>query len=47
MNATNDHSTMAPWRGMEPDAVVLGELEVRPALPEEMERVKAVLKQHA
>ena len=43
MNATNDNPTMAPWRGKEPDAVVLGELEVRPALPEEMERVKAAL----
>jgi len=43
---TDDNSltlTMPPWRGPEPDPVVLGELEVRPALPEEMPRVRELL----
>jgi hypothetical protein len=44
MKAINDNNTMAPWRGNEPGTVVLGELEVRPALPEEMQRVGTLLK---
>jgi hypothetical protein len=43
MNALTDDNTMAPWRGTEPGAVVLEELEVRPALPEEMQRVATLL----
>jgi hypothetical protein len=43
MKAIQHDNTMAPWRGSEPGAVVLGELEVRPALPEEMQRVAALL----
>jgi hypothetical protein len=43
MIAKNDHSTMAPWRGNEPSAVILGELEVRPAEPHEMQRVASLL----
>jgi hypothetical protein len=39
MKALFEENTMAPWRGTEPGAVVLGELEVRPALPDEMQRV--------
>lgn len=39
MKATNDNPTTAPWRGKGPEAVVLGELVIRPALPEEMDRV--------
>ena len=34
---------MAPWRGTEPDAVVLGELEIRSALPDEMQRITTLL----
>ncbi len=35
------HDTMTePWRGTEPGAVVLGELEVRLARPDEMEQVR-------
>jgi len=45
MNALTDDNTMAPWRGTEPGAVVLGELEVRPALPDEMPRVASLLKE--
>jgi Domain of unknown function (DUF4338)/DDE_Tnp_1-associated len=45
MKATTDDNTMAPWRGNEPGAVVLGELEVRAALPEEMQRVSNLLKE--
>jgi len=44
MKAINDDNTMAPWRGTEPGTVVLAELEVRPALPEEMQRVGTLLK---
>jgi hypothetical protein len=44
MNATNNDDDMAaPWRGGEPGPVVLDELEVRAALPGEMERVRAAL----
>ncbi len=43
MNATSNDNTMASWRGTEPGAVVLGELEVRTALPDEMERVGTLL----
>lgn len=43
MNAIIDDDTMAPWSGSGPGAVVLGELEVRPAQPGEMERVRSVL----
>ena len=43
MNVLHEDSTTALWRGSEPDAVVLGELEVRPALPDEMRRVAALL----
>jgi hypothetical protein len=34
---------MAPWCGSEPGAVILGELEVRNALPAEMARVRELL----
>jgi hypothetical protein len=43
MKALFEENTMAPWRGTEPGAVVLGELEIRPALPDEMQRVAALL----
>ena len=43
MKAIQHDHTMAPWRGSEPGAVVLSELEVRPALPEEMQRVATLL----
>jgi len=43
MNAISDDNTKAPWRGSEPGAVILGELEVRSALPEEMQRVCILL----
>jgi hypothetical protein len=43
MKAIQHDNTMAPWRGSEPGAVVLGELEVRPALPDEMQRVATLL----
>lgn len=43
MNALQAGTDTAPWRGTEPDAVVLGELAVRPALPGEMPRVAALL----
>ena len=43
MKAILDDSTMAPWRGTEPGAVVLGELEIRSALPDEMQRVATQL----
>jgi hypothetical protein len=43
MNTTHETDTMAPWRGGEAGPVVLGELEVRAALPREMERVRAAL----
>jgi hypothetical protein len=43
MKVIQDDVTMAPWRGSEPDAVVLGEMEVRPARPDEMQRVTALL----
>jgi hypothetical protein len=42
MKAKQDDTT-AQWRGADPDAVVLGELEVRAALPREMGRVAALL----
>lgn len=35
---------MAPWRAIELGAVVLGELEIRPAFPDEMPRVAVLLK---
>lgn len=35
----------APWRGPEPDPVVLSELEVRPALAADMPRVAALLEE--
>lgn len=44
MKALGDDNTMAPWRGNEPGPVVLDELEVRPALPEELQRVDSLLK---
>ena len=44
MKAILDDHTMAPWRGTEPGAVVLGELEIRPALPDVMPCVAALLK---
>ena len=43
MKASEYDDMTAPWRGTEPGAVVLGELEVRPALPWEMERVRSCL----
>ena len=45
MKAQNHAQTTAPWRGKEPDAVILGELEVRPAQPDEMEQVTSLLKE--
>ena len=44
MKVTREDTTV-PWRGAEPDAVVLGELEVRAALPREIERVATLLKE--
>ena len=43
MITSTDDNTTALWRGSEPDAVVLAELEVRPALPAEMPRVNELL----
>lgn len=43
MKAKSDDNTIASWRGNEPDAVILGELEVRPAQPDEMQRVADLL----
>jgi Domain of unknown function (DUF4338) len=43
MNVIIHNDTTAPWSGSEPDAVVLGELEIRTALPEEIERVCSAL----
>ena len=43
MNATNNDSMTAQWRGNEPGTVVLGELETRPARPDEMARVATLL----
>lgn len=43
MKAIFEDITMAPWCGTEPAAVVLGELEIRPALPDEMQRVATLL----
>ena len=43
MNAIIGNDMTAPWRGTGPGEVVLGELEVRPALPGEMERVRMCL----
>ena len=34
---------MTSWRGNEPGPVVLGELEIRSALPDEMQRISALL----
>lgn len=45
MNAMKCDPTMAPWLGSEPSAVVLSELEIRPALPDERHRVSALLKE--
>ena len=43
MNATIDNNTRLSWSGTEVTTVVLGELEVRPALPGEMERVRSAV----
>lgn len=43
MNAQYDDDMLAPWRGSEPAAVVLNELEIRPALPGDMPRVSSLL----
>lgn len=43
MKAKYDDEITAPWRGSEPAAVVLNELEIRPALPDDMRRVEALL----
>lgn len=43
MKAIFDDGTTSPWRGSEPHAVVLGELEIRLALPDEVQRVAALL----
>ena len=43
MNTLTDDNTMAPWCDSEPNAVILGELEVRTALPAEMRRVQELL----
>jgi len=45
MKAIEQDDTTAPWRGPEPDPVVLRELEVRPALAAEMPRVAALLEE--
>ena len=43
MKALLDDITLAPWCGAEPTTLVLSELQVRPALPAEMQRVAALL----
>jgi hypothetical protein len=43
MTAIQHDNTKAPWRGNEPDAVVLSELKIRPVLPDEMQRVATLL----
>jgi len=43
MKAKQHDDTTVPWRGKEPAAVVLDELEVRPASADEMARVSALL----
>ena len=43
MKAILDDNPLAPWRGTEPGAVVLSELEIRPALPAEMQRIATFL----
>lgn len=43
MKAIPHDNTMTPWRGTEPGPVVLGELEVRSALPDEMQRIATLL----
>ena len=43
MKAQYDDDMLAPWRGSEPAAVVLNELEIRPAQPDDMQRVDALL----
>jgi hypothetical protein len=43
MNASTKAPKTAPWSGQEPGPVVLDELEVRTARPEELERVAALL----
>jgi hypothetical protein len=45
MKANWDDDTLVPWRGSEPDPVVLEELEVRPAVAGELPRVAALLKE--
>jgi Domain of unknown function (DUF4338) len=44
MKALLDDHTMAPWNGSELGPVVLGELEIRSVLPDEMPRVASLLK---
>ena len=43
MKAILDDNPLAPWRGTGPATVVLGELEIRPALPAEMQRIATLL----
>ena len=43
MIANKDNPMLAPWCGNEPSAVILGELEVRPAEAHEMQRVATLL----
>lgn len=43
MNASTKDSKTAPWCGEEPGPVILDELEVRPALPDERQRVATFL----
>lgn len=45
MKAKQIDQRMEPWSGEEPDAVVLGELEVRPVQAAEMPRVAALLEE--
>ena len=43
MTALLDDITLAPWCGAEPTTLILSELQVRPALPAEMQRVATLL----
>ena len=43
MKAILDDNPLAPWCGTEPATLVLDELEIRPALPAEMQRIATLL----
>ena len=43
MKAILDDNPLAQWRGTEPATLVLDELEIRPALPAEMQRIATSL----